>query len=126
MARYDIPTASYNITIRRGAFNSYTIVFTDSAGAPEDMTGFTFSGEVKQNFDGSTAATFSADVTSISTGIIVMYLDAEAANAMPAGTYSDDQALEDPRYGVFNFEMTDGAEIYRITEGNVVDSRDAS
>lgn len=125
--RSDIPTVKQDIVIRQGSLSPVRFEFLNASGLPADMSGFTLEGQIRQGFtETNPALTFIPDNDGASTGVFLLYAEeADIAN-MPTGDYTGDQARDDAAYGPWDAELTDGTFRYRVGEGKVTLSREAT
>ena len=102
---------TYNILAEQGATFTRTILYTDSAGDPIDLTGYTAAMQVR--LKASTVSTITELSTGDSTitlggaaGTIIMNLDAATMVGLTAGKY------------VYDLELYNGAVVTRLIEGS--------
>ena len=102
---------TYNISAEQGATFERSILYTDAAGDPIDLTGFTAAMQVR---DKAEASVFVLELTTGNTmialggaaGTIVLAVDAADMINVPAGRY------------VYDLELYDGANTKRLIEGS--------
>jgi len=102
----------YNATIDQGATWSVTVTYTDSNGAPINLTGYTAAMQVRQNYDSTTA---DLTLTSPSGGIVITPLTGVVVITMTA---AQTEAL-DEGYFVYDVELTSGSYKDRLIQGQL-------
>lgn len=108
-------SASADITVKRGDTHTLTFKVQDSAGAPVSLAGRTYLVQVRQYPDTTTvAATYSADTSQASSGIITFTLAATTTAALTPGPY---------RYDI---QETNGSVVRTPVEGTWTLSADVS
>lgn len=90
--------AKLNIVIEQGATWSKTLTLTDTdTGLPIDLTGYTFRGQMRTDYDAAAAAaSFTCTVASALEGIVTVYLSATATAAIAYGGYVYDIEMVKP------------------------------
>jgi len=96
-----------NLTIDQGSTFKANIDVTDSDGNALNLAGYTVAGQLRKNFNSSTAVDFTASVTNATDGTIQISLSATQTNSLKAGRY------------VYDVEITTGSEITRVIEGQI-------
>lgn len=119
--------ATYNFTIEQGATFSKVINWKDSAGAGINLTGYTITGKIKRKTSDQTAlATFTATLANQGTnpGQFTLSLTAAQTEALPTvtGPTAQKALLE----CVYDIEATTGTTVYRLLEGIVSISPEAT
>ena len=119
--------ATYNFTIEQGATFTKVITWKDSSGAGINLTGYTITGKIKRKTSDQTAlATFTATLANQGTspGQFTISLTATQTGALPAvtGPTAEKVLLE----CVYDIEATTGSTVYRILEGVVSISPEAT
>lgn len=119
--------ATYNFTIEQGATFSKVITWRDSAGVGINLSGYSISGKIKRKTSDQTAlATFTATLANQTTnpGQFTLSLTASQTGALPsvAGPTAQKALLE----CVYDIEAATGATVYRLLEGVVSISPEAS
>lgn len=106
-------TTNLDVTCSRGARVEVPLVLQDAAGNPVDVSGFTFTGEVRDGdprrgeFNASALVTLDADQASASAGLVTFVADAAALENVPDGDY---------RWDVRAVNASDGDDVrYPIT-----------
>lgn len=95
-----------NLVIDQGSDFSTTIDVTDDDGNAVDLGTYTSAGQIRKHFTSLTAVNFT--VTTTSSGILTIALDADTSNEMEPGRY------------VYDVELTSNTgSITRILEGIV-------
>lgn len=119
--------ATYNFTIEQGATFSKIITWKDSTGAGINLTGYTIAGKIKRKTSDQTAlATFTATLANQGTnpGQFTLSLTATETAALPTviGPTAQKALLE----CVYDIEATTGSTVYRLLEGIVSISPEAT
>ena len=96
-----------NLTIDQGSTFKANIDVTDSDGNALNLAGYTVAGQLRKNFNSSTAVDFTASVTNATDGTIQISLSATQTNSLKAGRY------------VYDVEITTGSEVTRVIEGQI-------
>lgn len=97
-----------NLTIDQGSTFKANIDVTDADGDALNLTGYTVAGQVRKNYNSSTATDFTASVTNVSDGVIQISLTGTQTNGLKAGRY------------VYDVEITSSSgEVTRVIEGQV-------
>ncbi len=97
-----------NLTVDQGSTFKATIDVTDSEGDALNLTGYTVAGQLRKNFNSSTAVDFTSSVTNVSDGTIQISLSATQTNSLKAGRY------------VYDVEITSsGGDVTRVIEGQL-------
>ena len=97
--------ANYNITVNQFADFSRSFQIKEDS-VVLDITGYSFKGELKENFNSTTSVDFTATITTPATGLFNIKLTDTQTTAMAAGTW------------VYDLNMTDAAGIVtRIIQG---------
>lgn len=102
----------YNATIDQGATWSVTITYTDSAGAPINLTGYTAAMQVRQQYSSEVA---DLTLTSPSGGIVITPLTGVVVITMTAAQTG---ALEEGYY-VYDVELKSGSYTERLIQGQL-------
>jgi hypothetical protein len=104
--------AVYPITLEQGADFNLSITWNDPDGDPVDLTGYTAAAQVRESFDSADAL---LDFTITGMGVDgVIELSATAAETEAAGG------------GVWDLEVTNGAEVTRLLQGPARFSREVT
>ena len=119
--------ATYNFTIEQGATFSKVITWKDSSGAGINLTGYTITGKIKRKTsDQSALATFTATLANQGTnpGQFTLSLSATDTASLPTitGPTAEKALLE----CVYDVEATTGSTVYRLLEGIVSVSPEAT
>jgi hypothetical protein len=119
--------ATYNFTIEQGATFSKVITWKDSSGAGINLTGYSITGKIKRKTSDQTAlATFTATLANQVTnaGQFTLSLTATATASLPTvtGPTAQKALLE----CVYDVEATTGSTVYRLLEGIVSVSPEAT
>jgi hypothetical protein len=97
-----------NLTVDQGSTFKATIDVTDSDGDALNLTGYTVAGQLRKNYNSSTATNFTSSVTNASDGTIQISLSATQTNSLKAGRY------------VYDVEITSsGGDVTRVIEGQL-------
>ena len=96
-----------NLTIDQGSSFKAVIDVTDSDGNPLNLDGFTIAGQLRKNYNSTTAVDFSTAVTNATEGTMQITLTATQTNNLKAGRY------------VYDVEITSGNEVTRVIEGQI-------
>lgn len=97
-----------NLTVDQGSDITYSIDVTDANGDAVNLTGYTIAGQIRKSYSSSTAVSFTAAVTNVSTGEVTISLSSSQTNAMKAGRY------------LYDVEMTSSAGVVtRVLEGQI-------
>jgi hypothetical protein len=102
----------YNATIDQGATWSVTVTYTDSNGAPINLTGYTAAMQVRQQYNSTDAE---LTLTSPSGGIVITPLTGIIVITMTA---TQTAALEEGFY-VYDVELTLGTFKDRMMQGQL-------
>lgn len=102
----------YNTTIDQGSVWSVVLVYTDSNDVPVNLTGYTASMQLRQNYNSETAdltlTTANGGITIVgATGTITINATAQQTGSLTAGFY------------VYDLELTSGANISRLIQGQL-------
>ncbi len=83
--------AQVNITVYKGVDFSETYIFQDSSGNRIDLSGYSFSGKIRETreLDGSLIATFSSDTSLASNGQVTLSLSSSSTDVDYAKAYYD-------------------------------------
>jgi hypothetical protein len=119
--------ATYNFTIEQGATFSKVVTWKDSSGAGINLTGYSITGKIKRKTSDQTAlATFTAALANQTTnpGQFTLSLTAAQTEALPTvtGPTAQKALLE----CVYDIEATTGTTVYRLLEGIVSISPEAT
>ena len=119
--------ATYDFTIEQGATFSRVITWKDSAGVGINLTGYTITGKIKRKTSDATAlATFTATLANQTTnpGQFTLSLTSTQTGALPTATGPTAQKvlLE----CVYDIEASQGSTVYRLLEGVVSISPEAT
>lgn len=119
--------ATYNFTIEQGATFSKVITWKDSSGAGINLTGYNVTGKIKRKTSDQIAiASFTATLANQTTnpGQFTLSLTATETAALPtvAGSTAQKVLLE----CVYDVEATTGSTVYRLLEGVVSISPEAT
>ena len=102
----------YNATIDQGATWSVTVTYTDSAGAPINLTGYTAALQVRQQYSSADA---DLTLTSPSNGIVITGATGTVVITMTAAQTA---ALAEGYY-VYDVELTLGTYKDRLIQGQL-------
>jgi phage tail sheath gpL-like len=102
----------YNTTIDQGSVWSVVLVYTDSNDAPVNLTGYTASMQLRQNYNSATAdltlTTANGGITIVgATGTITINATATQTGLLESGFY------------VYDLELTSGSNISRLIQGQL-------
>lgn len=103
--------STYNISAEQGSDYSATVAYTDDAGDPVNLTGYSARMQVRK-FAGSATPFLTLTNTSglaitALTGVIVVSISAAALALVPAGTYT------------YDLEIVDGSQkVTKLLQGN--------
>ena len=87
----------YNFSIDQGATLLKTIAIQSAPGVALNITGYTFRGQMREDYDSATVvATFAITITNAATGTIQVSLTDTITAAITAGTYLYDIEYVDP------------------------------
>jgi hypothetical protein len=119
--------ATYNFTIEQGATFSKVITWKDSSGAGINLTGYTITGKIKRKTsDQNALATFTATLANQGSnpGQFTLSLTATVTASLPSvtGPTAEKALLE----CVYDVEATTGSTVYRLLEGIVSVSPEAT
>lgn len=119
--------ANYNFTIEQGATFSKVITWKDSAGVGINLTGYTITGKIKRKTsDQNALATFTATLANQTTnpGQFTISLTASETAALPSvvGPTAQKVLLD----CVYDIEASQGVTVYRLLEGVVSISPEAT
>jgi nitrogen fixation protein FixH len=106
-----IVPATVNLTIEQGNTWSASLTFTDGTGTAINLTGYTFTAQIRPAYSSSTVtATFTCTVTDAIHGVMTLSLTSDQTAALPA-----------PFTGQWDLWMstTSPATALRIMAGNV-------
>ena len=105
-----MPAGTFNQTgynrIEQGATLSFTVTVTTSAGAVYPLTGATAAAKLRETTSSTTSYAFTCAVAE-STGVITVSMTAAETAAIAITT------------GVWDLELTEGATVTRLLEGEV-------
>lgn len=102
----------YNATIDQGATWSVTVTYTDSTGAPINLTGYTAAMQVRQQYSSAdpdltlTTANGGIAITPL-TGVVVITMTATQTASLEEGYY------------VYDVELTSGSFVDRMMQGQL-------
>ena len=102
----------YNATIDQGATWSVTVTYTDSTGAPINLTGYTAAMQVRQQYSSTDA---DLTLTSPSGGIVITGATGVIVITMTA---TQTASLEEGFY-VYDVELTSGSFKDRMMQGQL-------
>jgi len=102
----------YNATIDQGATWSVTVTYTDSTGAPINLTGYTAAMQVRQQYNSTDA---DLTLTSPNGGIVITPLTGVIVITMTA---TQTASLEEGFY-VYDVELTSGTFKDRMMQGQL-------
>jgi len=102
----------YNATIDQGATWSVTVTYTDSTGAPINLTGYTAAMQVRQQYNSTDAE---LTLTSPSGGIVITPLTGVIVITMTA----TQTALLEEGFYVYDVELTLGTFKDRMMQGQL-------
>jgi hypothetical protein len=119
--------ATYNFTIEQGATFSKVVTWKDSSGAGINLTGYTVTGKIKRKTSDQTAlASFTATLANQGTnpGQFTLSLTSTVTASLPTvtGPTAQKALLE----CVYDVEATIGSTVYRLLEGIVSVSPEAT
>jgi hypothetical protein len=80
-----------NLTIDQGSDFATSFVVSDDNGNPLDLSTYTLASQIRKTYTSSTY--YSINATANSSGIVVMRLNANTSNLIPAGRYVYDVEL---------------------------------
>jgi nitrogen fixation protein FixH len=104
-----IVPATVNLTIEQGNTWSASLTFTDGTGTAINLTGYTFTAQIRPSYSSSTVtATFTCTVTDAIHGVVTLSLTSDQTAALPA-----------PFTGQWDLWMSSPATALRIMAGNV-------
>ena len=114
--------ANYNINIEQGSTFELPLMFT-MAGAPIDLTGYTFAGKIRETTSSPSAvANFSFAIANQFTnpGEVTASLSAATTAAIPAAVASASNPRPNKTY-IFDIEATKpDLSVHRFIQGNAV------
>lgn len=91
---------NYTFLAKQGADESITLTFTDEDGTALNLTGYTFTGQVRPAALSATlSASFTFDTTNATTGIIIATLAGPATASLSPGENTRDNA------SIFYYDM---------------------
>lgn len=96
-----------NLTVDQGSTFKANIDVTDGDGDALNLAGYSVAGQLRKNYNSSTAIDFAASVTNATDGVIQISLSATQTNSLKAGRY------------VYDVEITSGGEVTRVIEGQL-------
>lgn len=101
--------ANYLLNLRTGDTETVSVTLQDSAGAAINITGRTYTAQVRATADSSTVlATFSCSITNASAGTFACTLSAATTSALTPGG------------GVWDLAETNGSTVTRLIGGSVI------
>jgi hypothetical protein len=101
--------ANYLLTLTTGDTETLSVTLQDSAGAPINITGRTYSAQVRATADSSTVlATFSCSITNAAAGTFACTLTATQTAALTPGG------------GVWDLAETNASTVTRLLGGSVI------
>ena len=102
----------YNFMMDQGSVFSVALVYTDSSNVPINLTGFTAKMQLRQNYNST-----DADLTlATATGEIVIV---GATGSITVSATAVQTAALSPGFYVYDLELTSGANISRLIQGQV-------
>ncbi len=108
----------YDFKIEQGATFTRQATWSDENGVPINLTGYTISGKIRKKYsDSNEIATFTCELVTPLSGIFSFSLTA----TQTASIVSSNEIV-----GVYDIKATIGSTVYRILEGEVRISPDAS
>lgn len=109
----------YDITIEQGATFPFVVAVQDENGAPRPLTGYTAKMQVRPTVDSSTK------ILDLSTGGSGIVID-EPNGTITITVTATATALLNFTTAVYDLEITSGATVERILEGNVTLSKEVT
>lgn len=102
----------YNATIDQGSVWTVILVYTDSNGAPVNLTGFTAALQLRQNYNSDVA---DLTLTTANGGISIVGVTGTITVTATAAQTGD----LDPGFYVYDLELTSGSNISRLIQGQL-------
>lgn len=102
----------YNTTIDQGSVWSVVLVYTDSNDTPVNLTGYTAAMQLRQNYNSDTAA---LTLTTANGGITIV----GATGTITITATATQTGNLDPGFYVYDLELTSGANISRLIQGQL-------
>lgn len=99
-----------DITINKGSTFYRTFTWTDEAGTPIDITGWTIQADVRKSVSGAYIFSLGASITDGASGAFQFLISDETTDTLQAGSY---------KYDVV-FEKTDGTRTDPVIGGHVI------
>lgn len=109
----------YDITIEQGSTFELVVEWKDPAGAAINLTGYTAAMQIRRTY----GAPVLVSLTSPSGGITI---DAALGKLTLTIARSTTQTLPAPVQGVYDLEVTTGTTTYRLLEGSVLVTPEAT
>ncbi len=103
---------TYDITIEQGATFSLVVEWKDPDGDPIDLTGYTAAMQVRRTFGGPVLVSLASPSSGITIAAALGKLSIEISRTATA-------ALSAPIQGVYDLEVSTGSTTYRLVEGRV-------
>ncbi len=110
--------AEYKLDIDQGSTFSVELTIKDSSGSAIDITGRTFTGQIRSIYSAATViATFTCAITDATAGKMTFSLTAAETAAITVDAATGTERTK-TRY-IYDIEMTNGSTVTRILQGNV-------
>lgn len=113
---------TYHIVIIQGSDFCEEFTFSDTLGTPVNLSGASFAGQIRTDFNAVTGSNLTVNVLDVTGGTFALTMPMSATMLLPVASTGGREVA----YGVYDIEIVHEGDQSRLLQGNVTISKEVT